>query len=88
MYDIENALAVRVVTADGTDITDRVTLTGEIPDIELTAEPDVARTIVRVEMQSPRSELWCRVNVDLSDQEFLARGIGPLFIDARVRYAD
>lgn len=87
MDEIENALAVRVVGPEGEDLTDRVTLTGTIPDLELTAEPDVARLIRHVEMQSSRTSLWPRAIVHIDDCERLARG-EPLIIDARVRYSD
>lgn len=87
MDEIEDASAVQVVDFDGSDITDRVTLTGTIPSLELTAEPDVALKVARVRMQSPRSGLWPSSNVGDHDRVRLWHG-EPLLIDARVRYTD
>lgn len=85
--EIENAQAVRVIGSGGEDLTDRVTLTGTIPDLELTAEPEIARLIRHVEMQSSRTDLWPGAIVHIGDRERLAMG-RSLFIDARIRYTD
>lgn len=84
---IENAAGVRVVSFGGADLTDQLTMTGEIPDIDVTASMIVATQVARVELLSPRSGNWCTVNVGSHERDHLRRG-GTIRINARVVYRD